>query len=396
LPTIGNISRVPVSFQGDQVRMPIIDRYIVVSFIKVFVICFLSFAGLFVVIDAFTNLDEFLLLSRASSIIQVILEYYGPRILQFFDRTAAFMSLIAAVFCLAMMQRTNELTAIQAGGISHRRIVRPVLYTTIAVLVLAAVSREVIIPQFRNTLVMNAQDFAAGIGRSPGITVDQETGIVIRGQEVMPVKQRITMPEFTTPAEWGIEGNKLVAESGTWLPGDGKRPAGYVLDKSASAAALSQDVQSAEGVGVVLVSAENSWLKPGQLFIPSQVDTVQLAYAAQLARNASLPAMIREFRRPGSGLTNRLRVDIHSRIVQPFFELSILMIGLPLVIARGERNLFLSAGMCMLVVTLMSLVMIASQSLGVSRIINPPALAAWLPVIVFFPVAWVAFGWLGR
>ncbi len=376
--------------------MPIIDRYIIVSFIKVFVICFLSFSGLYVVIDAFSNLDEFLALSRSNSMFNVIVEYYGPRILQFFDKTAAIMSLIAAVFCLSLMQRTNELTAIQAGGISNRRIVRPVLVVTIMVLLLGVVNREILVPRFRNVLVMNAQDFAAGKGRSPNMTKDPISRVVIRGQEVMPVRQTITMPEFTTPHEWGIAGNTIVAESGEWLPKSNEHPGGYLLKQSSVASDVIQNIQSEGGEDVVLVPAQTRWLEPNQLFLVSDVDTVQLAFASQLSRNASLPAMIREYRQPGNGMTNRLRVDIHGRIVQPVFDLSILLIGLPLIIARGERNLFLSAGMCMIVVTLMSLVMIASQSLGVSRIIDPPALAAWLPVIVFLPIAWVTFGWLGR
>ena len=115
-----------------------------------------------------------------------------------------------------------------------------------------------------------------------------------------------------------------------------------------------------------------------------------------MARNASLTEMIAISRQPGSGLSNRLRVDIHGRIVQPVFDLTVLLIGLPLVIARGERNLYLSAGLCLFVVMVMSLVIIASHALGASRIINSPALAAWLPILLFVPVARVTYGWLAR
>ena len=37
-----------------------IDRYILRSYFKILLICFLSLTGLFVVIDAFGNLDELL------------------------------------------------------------------------------------------------------------------------------------------------------------------------------------------------------------------------------------------------------------------------------------------------------------------------------------------------
>ena len=73
-----------------------------------------------------------------------------------------------------------------------------------------------------------------------------------------------------------------------------------------------------------------------------------------------------------------------------------LLIGLPLVIARGERNLYLSAGLCMFVVMIMSLVIIASHAMGASRIISSPAVAAWIPVLLFVPVSRVTYGWLAR
>lgn len=40
--------------------MTLIDRYLLTTWIKVYLICYISLAGLYVVIDAFSNLDELL------------------------------------------------------------------------------------------------------------------------------------------------------------------------------------------------------------------------------------------------------------------------------------------------------------------------------------------------
>ena len=40
--------------------MPIIDRYLLRQYVKTFLICWFSLTGLYVVVDAFSNLDEFL------------------------------------------------------------------------------------------------------------------------------------------------------------------------------------------------------------------------------------------------------------------------------------------------------------------------------------------------
>ncbi len=375
--------------------MPIIDRYIITVFVKIFVICFLSFAGLYVVIDAFTNLEELSGMTREGSPVGVISGYYGPRVLQFFDKTAAFLALVAAIFCLALMQRSNELTAIQASGVPNRRIARPVLAITIAVLVLSVVNRELVIPKFRNELALNAQDML-GAGRQATLTADPETGVIIRGQQVIPARQEISLPEFRTPDDWEVPDHTIAARSGAWLPANDERPSGYLLNEPiGSTAQLDRNIGNGQSTRVY-VPAETPWLAAGQLFVVSSIDTVQLAFPAQLARNASIVEMISRTRQPEAGYSNRLRVDIHGRVVQPVFDLTVLLIGLPLIIARGERNLYLSAGVCLSVVMVMSLVLIASQALGALRIISPPALAAWLPLILFVPVSWVTYGWLGR
>ncbi len=38
--------------------MTIVDRYLLVLFFKIFLICLISFTGLFIVVHLFTNLDE--------------------------------------------------------------------------------------------------------------------------------------------------------------------------------------------------------------------------------------------------------------------------------------------------------------------------------------------------
>lgn len=376
--------------------MPIIDRYIVTSFLKIFLICFLSFSGLFIIIDAFTNLEEFLgMKRRGGDMASAITGYYGPRILQFFDRTAPLIALVAAIFTLATMQRSNEITAIAAGGISKRRIAKPILLTTLVIVLLTVVNRETLIPMFRNQLAMNAQDMSAGKGRSIGLMVDHATGIAIRGKEVMPIDQTIEAPEFTLPPELAVDGNRISADDGVYLQATADHPAGYLLNHVAGDPEAGSAV-SGEGETIVFRPADHDWLGPDQAFVVADMDTLHLAFPRELSRYASLAEMIRNSRSPTSSWSNQHRVDIHWRILQPFFDMTILLIGLPLVISRGERNLFVSAGVCLLVVILMVLVVISCQSMGAARILSPPSLAAWLPLIVFVPVASVTYRLLDR
>ena len=79
---------------------------------------------------------------------------------------------------------------------------------------------------------------------------------------------------------------------------------------------------------------------------------------------------------------------IHARIVQPFLDMTLLLLGLPLIVTRENRNVFVAMGICMVVTTLFTLVVAGAQDLGeISYWIFTPSLAAWIPLMIFVPLA---------
>ena len=92
--------------------MKIIDRYLLRQFAHVFVICFVSLTGLYVMLDAFSHLDDFMRYAETQgSLLVVLSEYYFYKSIGFFERLSGVISLIAAMFTVAWIQRHNELTA---------------------------------------------------------------------------------------------------------------------------------------------------------------------------------------------------------------------------------------------------------------------------------------------
>jgi lipopolysaccharide export system permease protein len=67
-------------------------------------------------------------------------------------------------------------------------------------------------------------------------------------------------------------------------------------------------------------------------------------------------------------------------------DVLLLSLGLPLVLSRYNRNVFFAIGLCVVVVVGFYLVVLGSQYLGSSYLISP-ALAAWLPLLLFLPLA---------
>ena len=85
-----------------------------------------------------------------------------------------------------------------------------------------------------------------------------------------------------------------------------------------------------------------------------------------------------------------VRVAIHARIVNPLLDITLLFLGLPLVVVRESRNVFMAIGMCVGVVSTFLLVVIGFQQLGSAYLLSP-ALAVWLPLMIFVPLAvWLA------
>jgi len=72
----------------------------------------------------------------------------------------------------------------------------------------------------------------------------------------------------------------------------------------------------------------------------------------------------------------------------------LVMLGLSVILRDQNRNIFISAGLCLILCVVFFASIFACQYLGstpeTSEYISP-ALAAWLPVIVFGPISFVMF-----
>jgi lipopolysaccharide export system permease protein len=67
--------------------------------------------------------------------------------------------------------------------------------------------------------------------------------------------------------------------------------------------------------------------------------------------------------------------------------MTLFFLGIPLVLTRENRNIFVAVGWCCLIVGVFFLVIVASQALGNSGHLLTPSLAAWMPLIIFAPLA---------
>lgn len=368
--------------------MRIIDRYILRQYVKVLVICFFSLTGLYIVVDAFGHLDELQMVAeREGNWAALLCEYYGARSLAFFDRTSALMALLAATFAATSMQRSNELASLMAAGIPKIRVVTPLIAGAIAVSLLAVANREMLIPSFRDSLMRNSRDWHGESKKDLEPRFDNRTDIVIAGRHTVAVEQRIIRPIFQLPPEIAGFGSHLVAENAYFREAEEGRPRGYRLEEVEEPEDLNAIPSLfVDGVPVILTSCDNNWLQPNQCFVVSDISFDQLAAGNAWRQFSSTSELISGLHNPSMDFAPDVRVTVHARMVQPLLDVTLLFLGLPLVLSREQRNIFVAAGLCVSVVAVFFLVVLACHALGKGCLMDPP-LAAWCPLLIFAPAA---------
>ena len=377
--------------------MTIVDRYLLVMFLRIFLVCFLSFTGLFIVIHLFSNLDELGSVGEQVGWPQLMVDFYGPRVAEMFDKTAGVWALVAGVFSVSLMQRRREMTALEAAGVTKSRILRSIFVCAIVIIGLAAANREFVIPKFKDRLVRTAQNWSDQDKISMGIYQDLKSGIKIRGEDLSLVDNKITDADVQIPANISRDVSRIKAHWATQKPANESHPAGVLLhqveipEPGTNLATMYLDEQP-----IVFWPSDQSWLEPRQCFIVCDFQAYQVAFGKRLLEYQSFPEMLVELRKPKLWFGSGQNINVHARVVQPILDLTLLLLGLPLIITRSGQNVFVSAGLCFLIVAGLQLSVIACHSLGAYSIVRPSVLAAWLPAIFFVPLAVVSLNRINR
>lgn len=366
----------------------IIDRYMLRQFVHALAICFLSLVGLYIVIDAFGHLDHFVdYADKHGNLLGTLVQFYAYRTMAFFDRTSGVLALVAAMFTVTWIQRHHEMTALMAAGIPRLRVLRPVLIAAVLVSVVAAANRELVIPQIRQHLALDSKNLGGERESAMQSRFDSQTDVLIGGEKIVVDGRRIIEPNFVLPVGLDTFGKQLTAREAQYVPPTAGRPGGYLLSGVSSPKLLLTQPSLVEGdAPVVITPPDADWLQSDQVFVVSGVSFEFLAAGATWRDFASTAELVHELRCPSTDLGADVRVAVHYRLLQPFLDTTLLFLGLPLVVSRGNRNPFIAIGLCLGVVTVFMLVELGCRSLGTSGWLQP-TLSAWLPLIVFAPLA---------
>jgi lipopolysaccharide export system permease protein len=102
----------------------LLNRYILAQFIRTFFIVAAAFIAIYILIDFFEKIDNFL---GADKSIWLVLKFFLLSIPFIVDMLGPVLILLAGVISLGLLSHNNELTAMMAGGIHMRTIINPIL-----------------------------------------------------------------------------------------------------------------------------------------------------------------------------------------------------------------------------------------------------------------------------
>ncbi|GIW99174.1 MAG: hypothetical protein KatS3mg111_2507 [Pirellulaceae bacterium] len=371
-----------------------IDRYMFWMYLRILTICFLSLCGLVIVVHVFSNLDEFLDFAKQQqrSVVQVLFEYYGPFTLTIFDRLCGTLGLLALMFVIAAMHRSNELTCLMAAGIPKRRLVRPLLVATAGLILLATGLRELAIPRYQDRLDRNPQDLSGNYPRQIKPTYDPQLSALIQGRHLLPVKREIVGPVIKLYADplAKVCSGKIVGSSAIFSPASEDRPAGYFIHGVSFPLDIDAlpSVTGLDGRPLLMTSHDTPWVPPGSCFLVASVQFEELRGGSSWKQYASTKELVEHLRTQTDRGRTQLQVMIYQRLVRPLVDWTLVLLGLPIVLTRIDRHVFWIAGACLGVTVGFTGLVLGLAAISSQSNLIPPLLATWLPILLVFPIAY--------
>jgi LPS export ABC transporter permease LptG len=115
--------------------MRILDRYVLQKFLLPFVYCFLGFIAIWFIFDLSDNLPDFL---QGKVGFDVLLEYYKSQIPEIIVISLPVGALLALLYSLTAMSRSNEIISMLGAGVSVSRFLVPLIGVGLALTAITA------------------------------------------------------------------------------------------------------------------------------------------------------------------------------------------------------------------------------------------------------------------
>jgi lipopolysaccharide export system permease protein len=346
---------------------------------RAYLICLVSTLSLYIIVDLFTNIDDFFQPGRTSfQVAAHIGTYYGYRSVQYYDRLCEAISLLAAMFTVAWTQRNNELIPMLSAGVSTHRFLRPIFVGAALMLGLGMVNQEFVVPAIAPALVTDRDDpegthdlYVQGCYDANRVHIDG-----FKGERST---QTVKGFNVTLPAGARSEMKHLSAERAEYIAPVNNQPlsGGWLLTGTTPAELPKESYDPA----II------EMIDPGRYFLHVREATFERATQGQKTQQfVSTETLDHMMERTDVGRMNALAVTFHMRLTRPIVGMLLVVMGLSIILRDQTRHVFISAGLCLAMCAVFFAVVFGGKILGTGDYVSP-ALAAWLPVLIFGPIS---------
>lgn len=366
--------------------MRILDRYVLATFLKNYLMSFLVLVGLYVVMDMTFKFDEFVEIKAVGgasgvpgviSVVANIADYYFYQTFLFFTQLSPIIPGVAAAFTLMRFSRFNELVAFLAAGVPLLRVAMPIILAAVVLNALVVMDQELIIPNIIPKLARSSDEVGGGDSKTFPINMLRDKkgsrlSVRIYTPGDAPVMEFIDLIETADSrpiAHVRARRARWDARQEYWAIEDGWRVDNLMPEASGDAVEkpVATLVTTIKPVDVSLYRRSNTvdWLSTGQI--------------NQLLEGAH-----------GSEAIDLQRVK-HARFTSPLLNIVMMLLAIPAVLTREPGGLKAAALKCFVYQGLcMGLVFVTQNLAGLPPAnweAHWPALMAWLPILIFGPVS---------
>jgi lipopolysaccharide export system permease protein len=353
--------------------MRILDRYLVNRFALSLLYCLCLFSVLFIVIDIFNNLDEFL---KSGVHLKIILTYYLYSVPVILVQIVPMAVLVSTLYVLGSLSRHNEITAMRASGVSSFHILAPYLFigAVISFTIFLVSERVVPLTSVTSTSIME------GLIEKGKKTMEersiQNATLFTKGNRMVYAREY----ELATDTLYDIVlfeddphrlmHTKVAAKKGVYKDGRWRfyETIEYHMDRRGE---LEGEPRFSDSMTIALEAKPEDFLR----------ESLQIEYM----NTQQLDEYIRHLRSVSRKLVQKMRVDFHYKIAFPFVSFIVMLIGAPLAMRSERGGTLKGIGTSLGVVMLYYGINSIALALGKGGAL-PPVFSAWFSNLFFASV----------
>lgn|SRR3989338_6473791 len=353
--------------------MRIVDRYLVRGFLFPMAYCLAIFTVLFIIVDGFNNLDEFIKHGIQFKIVLIYYLYLLPTLLV---QIVPVSTLVAVLYGIGNLNRHNEIIAMKTGGISTLHILTPLICLGILISLGMLFMNETIAPKsaVTSTSIMEGliQKGKKNFGERAikNVTLYGKGNRIIFAREYEVLTKTLHDVNILEDNPNKILQGKLTAkkaryENGRWVFYEAMK---YQLDRRG-------DI-----LGEPRFSETLEWDLPEK-----PEDFLKESSQVQFMASKELKEYIHHLKGTSRDLLRRLWVDFHNKMALPFASFIVMLIGAPLAMTTKRASAMVGVGTSLLVVLLYYALDSICLALGKGGYL-PPIFAAWFGNLCFATV----------